>query len=87
MLAPPCHGGRARRLAGTPPRTSLCGRADQKEGSRVDHWEYLPFKAGEWQPPFGMLLVAYPPSRYRPVRINAFVDYLRAEIPKSGAGS
>jgi hypothetical protein len=34
-----------------------------------------------------MLLVAYPPSRYRPVRINAFVDYLRAEIPKSGAGS
>jgi DNA-binding transcriptional LysR family regulator len=33
-----------------------------------------------------MLSVAYPPSRYRPVRINAFVDYLRAEIPKTGAG-
>jgi DNA-binding transcriptional LysR family regulator len=40
----------------------------------------------EWHPPFVMLSVAYPPSRYRPVRINAFVDYLRTEIPKTGAG-
>ena len=40
----------------------------------------------EWHPPFVMLSVAYPPSRYRPIRINAFVDHLRAEIPKTGAG-
>jgi molybdate transport repressor ModE-like protein len=40
----------------------------------------------EWHPPFLMLSVAYPPSRYRPVRISAFVDYLRTELPKAGAG-
>jgi DNA-binding transcriptional LysR family regulator len=40
----------------------------------------------EWRPPFLMLSVAYPPSRYRPVRISAFVDYLRAELPKTGPG-
>jgi DNA-binding transcriptional LysR family regulator len=40
----------------------------------------------EWHPPFVMLSVAYPPSRYRPIRINAFVDHLRAEIPKTGGG-
>jgi len=39
-----------------------------------------------WHPPFLMLSVAYPPSRYRPVRISAFVDYLRAELPNAGAG-
>jgi DNA-binding transcriptional LysR family regulator len=39
-----------------------------------------------WHPPFLMLSVAYPPSRYRPVRISAFVDYLRTELPKAGAG-
>jgi hypothetical protein len=33
-----------------------------------------------------MLSVAYPPSRYRPVRISAFVDYLRTELPNAGAG-
>jgi hypothetical protein len=33
-----------------------------------------------------MLSVAYSPSRYRPIRINAFVNYLRAEIPKTWAG-
>ena len=31
-----------------------------------------------------MLSVAYPPSRYRPVRISAFVDYLRAELQNAG---
>src|ERR1700761_2362722 len=40
----------------------------------------------EWHPPHLMLSVAYPPSRYRPVRISAFVDYLRTELPKAGAG-
>ena len=40
----------------------------------------------QWHPPFLMLSVAYPPSRYRPVRISAFVDYLRTELPKAGAG-
>jgi molybdate transport repressor ModE-like protein len=40
----------------------------------------------EWRPPFVMLSVAYPPSRYRPVRISAFVDYLGTELPKAGAG-
>ncbi|SDR98559.1 LysR family transcriptional regulator [Bradyrhizobium canariense] len=40
----------------------------------------------EWHPPFLMLSVAYPPSRYRPVRISAFVDYLWTELPKAGAG-
>jgi molybdate transport repressor ModE-like protein len=39
-----------------------------------------------WHPPFLMLSVAYPPSRYRPVRISAFVNHLRAELPKAGAG-
>jgi molybdate transport repressor ModE-like protein len=39
-----------------------------------------------WHPPFLMLSVAYPPSRYRPVRITAFVNHLRAELPKAGAG-
>src|SRR5215469_2922934 len=39
-----------------------------------------------WHPPLLMLSVAYPPSRYRPVRISAFVDYLRTELPKAGAG-
>jgi molybdate transport repressor ModE-like protein len=39
-----------------------------------------------WHPPFLMLSVAYPPSRYRPVRISAFVDYLRAELPNAGVG-
>ena len=39
-----------------------------------------------WHPPLLMLSVAYPPSRYRPVRISAFVDYLRAELPNAGAG-
>jgi hypothetical protein len=33
-----------------------------------------------------MLSVAYPPSRYRPVRISAFVNHLRMELPKAGAG-
>jgi hypothetical protein len=33
-----------------------------------------------------MLSVAYPPSRYRPLRISAFVDYLRAELPNAGVG-
>ena len=40
----------------------------------------------QWHPPFLMLSVAYPPSRHRPVRISAFVDYLRTELPKAGAG-
>jgi DNA-binding transcriptional LysR family regulator len=40
----------------------------------------------EWRPPDVMLSVAYAPSRYRPVRVSAFIDYLRAEIPKTGAG-
>jgi molybdate transport repressor ModE-like protein len=40
----------------------------------------------EWHPPGVMLSVAYPPSRYRPLRISAFVDYLRTELPKTGAG-
>jgi molybdate transport repressor ModE-like protein len=39
-----------------------------------------------WHPPLLMLSVAYPPSRYRPVRISAFVDYLRAELPNAGVG-
>jgi DNA-binding transcriptional LysR family regulator len=39
-----------------------------------------------WHPPEVILSVAYPPSRYRPVRIGAFVDYLRSELPKAGAG-
>jgi len=39
-----------------------------------------------WRPPLLMLSVAYPPSRYRPVRISAFVDYLRTELPNAGAG-
>jgi molybdate transport repressor ModE-like protein len=39
-----------------------------------------------WHPPLLMLSVAYPPSRYRPVRISAFVDYLRTELPNAGAG-
>jgi molybdate transport repressor ModE-like protein len=39
-----------------------------------------------WHPPVLMLSVAYPPSRYRPVRISAFVDYLRTELPNAGAG-
>jgi molybdate transport repressor ModE-like protein len=39
-----------------------------------------------WHPPHLMLSVAYPPSRYRPVRISAFVNYLRTELPKAGAG-
>ncbi|HUO00837.1 MAG TPA: hypothetical protein VMU69_31965, partial [Bradyrhizobium sp.] len=40
----------------------------------------------QWHPPFLMLSVAYPPSRHRPVRISAFVDYLRTALPKAGAG-
>jgi molybdate transport repressor ModE-like protein len=40
----------------------------------------------EWHPPFLMPSVAYPPSRYRPIRISAFADYLRTELPKLGAG-
>lgn len=40
----------------------------------------------QWHPPFLMLSVAYPPARYRPVRISAFVDHLRTELPKAGAG-
>jgi DNA-binding transcriptional LysR family regulator len=40
----------------------------------------------DWHPPVLMLSVAYPPSRYRPVRITAFVDYLRGELPNAGAG-
>jgi len=40
----------------------------------------------EWHPPHLMLSVAYPPSRYRPVRISAFVNHLRMELPKAGAG-
>jgi DNA-binding transcriptional LysR family regulator len=39
-----------------------------------------------WHPPEVILSVAYPPSRYRPLRISAFVDYLRTELPKTGAG-
>jgi DNA-binding transcriptional LysR family regulator len=39
-----------------------------------------------WHPPHLMLSVAYPPSRYRPVRISAFVNHLRMELPKAGAG-
>jgi DNA-binding transcriptional LysR family regulator len=39
-----------------------------------------------WRPPFLGLSVAYRPSRYRPIRVNAFVDYLKSEIPKTGAG-
>jgi molybdate transport repressor ModE-like protein len=39
-----------------------------------------------WHPPLLMLSVAYPPSRYRPVRISAFVDYLRTELPNAGVG-
>jgi molybdate transport repressor ModE-like protein len=39
-----------------------------------------------WHPPLLLLSVAYPPSRYRPVRISAFVDYLRTELPNAGVG-
>jgi molybdate transport repressor ModE-like protein len=39
-----------------------------------------------WHPPELILSVAYPPSRYRPLRVSAFVDYLRKELPKAGAG-
>ena len=39
-----------------------------------------------WHPPHLMLSVAYPTSRYRPVRISAFVNHLRMELPKAGAG-
>jgi molybdate transport repressor ModE-like protein len=40
----------------------------------------------EWHPPEVLLSVAYPPLRYRPVRVSAFVNYLRSELPKAGAG-
>ena len=40
----------------------------------------------EWQPPFLKLSIAYPPGRYRPVRVNAFIRRLRNDIPKTGAG-
>lgn len=39
-----------------------------------------------WRPPFLKLSVAYPPTRYRPVRVSAFLDYLRSEIPRTGVG-
>jgi molybdate transport repressor ModE-like protein len=39
-----------------------------------------------WRPSPLKLSVAYPPTRYRPVRINAFLDFLRSELPKTGAG-
>jgi DNA-binding transcriptional LysR family regulator len=40
----------------------------------------------DWHPPEVYLSVVYPPSRYRPLPISAFVDYLRTELPKTGAG-
>lgn len=39
-----------------------------------------------WHPPFLKFSVAYPPTRYRPIRVSAFLDYLRNEIPLTGAG-
>ncbi len=39
-----------------------------------------------WQPPPLQLSVAYPHSRYRPKRVSAFLDHLKNEIPKTGAG-
>jgi DNA-binding transcriptional LysR family regulator len=40
----------------------------------------------EWLPPFLKLSVAYPPGRYRPIRVNAFIRHLRSDIPKTGPG-
>ncbi|MBX9646641.1 MAG: LysR family transcriptional regulator [Xanthobacteraceae bacterium] len=40
----------------------------------------------DWHPPPLTLSVAYPQSRYRPARVTAFVEHLRSEIPKTGAG-
>jgi DNA-binding transcriptional LysR family regulator len=39
-----------------------------------------------WKPSSLKLSVVYPTSRYRPIRINAFIEFLRNEIPKTGAG-
>jgi DNA-binding transcriptional LysR family regulator len=39
-----------------------------------------------WQPPPLKLSFAYPPGRYRPIRVNAFIKYLRSELPKTGIG-
>jgi molybdate transport repressor ModE-like protein len=39
-----------------------------------------------WQAPPLTLSVAYAPSLYQPVRVGAFVDFLRRELPETGAG-
>ena len=39
-----------------------------------------------WRPSFIKLSIAFPPSRYRPVRVSAFVNYLMSELPRTGAG-
>jgi DNA-binding transcriptional LysR family regulator len=39
-----------------------------------------------WKPSSLKLSIAYPTTRYRPVRINAFIEYLQNEIPHTGGG-
>ena len=39
-----------------------------------------------WQPPSLRLSLAYPQTRFRPARVPLFIDHLRREIPKTGAG-
>lgn len=39
-----------------------------------------------WQAPPLTLSVAYAPSLYQPMRVRAFVEFLRRELPETGAG-
>ena len=39
-----------------------------------------------WRPPPLSLSIAYPQSRFRPARVASFIDFLRREIPRTGAG-
>ncbi len=38
-----------------------------------------------WRPPTVILSVAYPQARYRPSRVEVFLDYLRSELIRTGA--
>ena len=53
--------------------------------SAIDEKQLRVVCAG-WHPPPLQLSVAYPHSRYRPKRVSAFLEHLKGEIPKTGAG-
>lgn len=52
-------------------------REDLRSGALV---ELCPM----WHPPTVMLSVAYAQARFRPARVKAFLDFLRAELERSG---